>query len=339
MSAGSDDFAGKGQGRGEQQPAVSIIVPAYNAADTIVETMESALGQTFADFELLVIDDGSMDNTGEIVSSIRDPRVRLLKSVNNGPAASRNLGIRAASAELIAFLDADDLWLPNKLERQVQALNRDSEAILAYCWTDCIDEQGRFLQHGSHVRAEGKVYNLLVSRNFIDNGSNPLVRRRAFDAVGLFDEAFRSAEDWDMWQRLAWQFPFVCVPEVEVLYRVRASSNSSSVERQVEQSLAILQRGLQRLPASPARNKIKKTAESNLYKYIAVRLVETSRDRATGFVAMRYLWKFLRTTPRLFHHSGKAVLIAMAALTIIVLPPSWVQQLRNRVSQLRVVLK
>jgi len=166
-----------------------------------------------------------------------------------------------------------------------------------------------------------------------------LVRRRAFDEVGLFDEAFRSAEDWDMWQRLAWQFPVVCVPEVEVLYRVRASSNSSSVERQVEQSLVILQRGLQRLPPSPARNRIEKTAESNLYKYIAVRLVETSRDRATGFVAMRYLWKFLRTTPRLLHHSGKAVLIAMAALAIIVLPPSWVQQLRNRVSQLRVVLK
>ncbi len=311
------------------QPLVTVVIPAYNEAETIADAINSVLQQTFTDFELLIIDDGSSDTTASIAATVPDTRVQVLSFENQGLAASRNRGIRHAAGELIAFLDADDLWTSDKLRSQVKALQHQPEAALVYSWTDCIDEKNQFLRHGSHVHAEGHVYELLLSRNFMDNGSSPMVRKRAFNETGIFDESYRAGEDWDMWLRLAHRYPFTCVPSVQVLYRIRKQSMMSDVEQQFECVTAILHKGLERLPASPERECIKRTATANIYKYLSVRLVETGNSRQHGLQAGRYWWSFVKTTPALFRQFGKALFIAGAILTMLILPPAWFARLRE----------
>jgi len=313
------------------RPLVTVVIPAFNEAETIHAAINSVLQQSFTDFELLIIDDGSSDATADIAAKILDPRIQVLSFENKGLAASRNRGIRHAAGELIAFLDADDLWTPDKLCRQVEALQSHPEAVLVYSWTDCIDEDDRFLRHGSHVQAEGQVYKLRLSRNFMDNGSSPMIRKSAFDESGLFDESYRAGEDWDMWLRLANQYPFTCVASVQVLYRIRNKSMMSDVDRQLECVTAILHKGLERLPHSPERERIKNTATANIYKYLSVRLIETGNTRQHAFKAAQYWWLFLTTTPDLFHQFSKALIIAGAIFSMVVLPPVQFTRLRETV--------
>jgi glycosyltransferase involved in cell wall biosynthesis len=255
--------------------------------------------------------------------------MQVLSFENQGLAASRNRGIQRATGELIAFLDADDLWTPDKLRSQVEALQQHPEAALVYSWTNCIDEDDQFLRHGSHVHAEGQVYSLLLSRNFLDNGSSPMVRKSAFNAAGVFDESYRASEDWDMWLRLAHQFPFTCIPSVQVLYRIRKSSMMSDVDRQFECVTMVLKKGLERLPASPERERIKRTATANINKFLSVRLIETGNSRRHGIQACRFWWSFISTTPTLLSQLGKALFIAGAILAMVVLPPALFTRMRE----------
>ena len=166
-------------------PLISIIVPAYNAEATLLETIDSIRHQTFSDFELIVIDDGSTDQTLAHVQSVRDPRVRIFTYPNQGLAASRNRGIEWSAGEFISFIDADDMWTPDKLELQLDALRRRPGAALAYSWTAFVDSDGRFLFAKEPSRFEGDVYaDLLRNCNFVASGSNILVRRSCAVAVG-----------------------------------------------------------------------------------------------------------------------------------------------------------
>jgi len=326
MTAGSKQPVNDPAGN---SPLVTVVIPACNEERTIADAINSVLRQSFTDFELIVIDDGSSDATAAIAASLQDARLQVLSFENKGLAASRNRGIRRAAGTLIAFLDADDLWTPDKLRSQVETFRQHPDAALVYSWTDCIDDHNRFLRHGSHVYAEGDVYRTLLSRNFMDNGSAPMVRKRAFDEVGLFDESYRAGEDWDMWLRLADRYPFACVPSVQVLYRIRSNSLMSDVERQFECVTAILDKGLERLPASPERERIRRIATANIYKYLSVRLLETGNTRQNGLQAGRYLWSFLTTTPTPFRHAGKVLLIAGAVLAMLTLPPAFYARLRE----------
>ena len=123
--------------------------------------------QTFQDLELIVINDGSQDATLEVLSSIQDPRLRILSYSNAGLASSRNRGITEATGEYISFLDADDLWTPDKLEAQLQALQEHPEAAVAYSWTDYIDQSSQFLHSGRHITINGNVYQNLLVNNFL----------------------------------------------------------------------------------------------------------------------------------------------------------------------------
>lgn len=132
-------------------PTISVIVPAYNAEKTILKTIESVLKQTFTDFELIIINDGSNDSTLNIVNSINDDRIKVFSYANSGVCVSRNRGIEQAQGEYISFLDADDLWTTDKLELQLKALQENPQTAIAYSWTDYIDENGKFLYPGSHA--------------------------------------------------------------------------------------------------------------------------------------------------------------------------------------------
>ncbi len=185
-------------------PHVSTIIPAYNAQDFIAETIESALAQTHAEHEIIVVDDGSTDQTCEIVQSFGD-RVCLIRQENAGPATARNKGAAMASGEWLAFLDADDLWTSEKLERQltvtamngVQIVYTDRENI-GHC------EHVSKLQSNDVELREGDIFEALLLGNFITQ-SSVLIARKLFEDLGGFDESpdMKAVEDWDLWIRVA----------------------------------------------------------------------------------------------------------------------------------------
>ncbi|MCP6757347.1 MAG: glycosyltransferase family 2 protein [Fischerella sp. CENA71] len=209
---------------------VSVIIPAYNAMFFLPETLESVLQQTFTDFEVLIVNDGSSDHIVEWASDIADSRVKLISQENQRVSAARNTGIAHAHGEYIAFLDADDLWEPTKLEKQVRCLDDKPEVGLVYTWTLLVDKEnnptGRIF--ASHL--EGNIWDKLLVNDPIASGSSAMVRRICFDTVGLFDRDLAYAPDLDMWVRIALRYPIAVVKEP--LLRYRQLPNSFSRNRQ-----------------------------------------------------------------------------------------------------------
>jgi glycosyltransferase involved in cell wall biosynthesis len=221
-------------------PLVSVIIPTYNAEKTIHETVTSVFKQTLSDLELIIINDGSTDKTLEVLSTIDDPRLKIFSYPNAGVAVSRNRGLSKATGQYISFLDADDLWTPDKLEAQYQALQDNPQAAVAYSWTDYVDESGQFLGVCARATNNGNLYQLLLLADVIGSGSNPLIKAEAIAKVGEFDPAVVPTEDWDMWIRLAEHFRYVAVPAVHVLYRQLQNSGSSNMRKMEVSSLRVL---------------------------------------------------------------------------------------------------
>lgn len=296
---------------------VSVIIPVYNGEKTIAETIRSVLSQSFSDFELLVINDGSQDSTLETIDRIADSRLKVFSYPNAGLAASRNRGIRRASGELLAFIDADDLWTRDKLEAQVKALENTPEAALAYSWTDYIDERSKFLQSGTHITANGNVLAKLLVTCFLENGSNPLIRRHIFEEIGYFDESLKAAEDWDLYLRVAARYPFVAVPSVQVLYR-RTNSMSANIPRQEAETLKVLNRAFASAPES--LQPLKKRSLAKLYKYLTFKSFEGAGGRDRGLVSARCLWNAIAYDPSLLKQN-RVVLSALVKIARMLLLP------------------
>jgi glycosyltransferase involved in cell wall biosynthesis len=211
-------------------PEVSVVVAAHNQADFLGETIESVLAQTFPDWELVVVDDGSTDATPAVAAryAARDARVRCLSGPRQERAAARNRGLAATTAPLVAFLDGDDLWHPDKLARQVTALRADPAAGLCYTVARFIDAGGHPLPIRKPRRVvAGDVFPLLVRGNVLIIAS-VLVRRACLDRVGTFDAALPvfGCEDWDLWLRVTRHWPVTAVDEELTLYR-RHDGNTS----------------------------------------------------------------------------------------------------------------
>ena len=217
---------------------VSVIIPAWNAAATLDATLRSVRAQTHRALEVIVVNDGSTDATADIVvaHASQDSRIRLESIANSGVAAARNRGMALASGELFAFLDADDLWAPEKLRKQLEALRAaGSRAGLAYTWSTLIDSQDRIIPMADQPQADGDVLELLCRHNFLCNASVPLVTRAAAMAVpGGFDTSLRArgaqgAEDWKFYLQLAERYDFVLVPEALTGYRQSPGGMSTNL--------------------------------------------------------------------------------------------------------------
>jgi glycosyltransferase involved in cell wall biosynthesis len=307
-------------------PLISVIIPAYNAQTTIQKTIESVLNQTFTDFELLVIDDGSQDATLEVVERISDQRLKVFSYPNAGVSATRNRGLAKATGELITFLDADDLWTPDKLEAQLDALKANPQAAVAYSWTDYIDECDRILYPGAHVTANGDVYTKLLLSDFLENGSNALIRREALIDVGGFDEALCGPEDWDLFLRLAAKYQFVAVPRPQILYRLSTNSISFNLARQEAQCLKVLEREFDRVPASLAH--LKQQSLANLYQYLLFRGLAGSLDRQIGLTAARCLVQAVRHDLSILKTRSRLMaIVSLKIMAAILLPPHLANQL------------
>jgi glycosyltransferase involved in cell wall biosynthesis len=279
------------------RPLISVIVPAYNAEATLLETIDSILQQTFFDFELLVIDDGSTDGTLARVRSVRDPRVRSFTCPNGGLAVSRNRGIEWSVGEFLAFIDADDMWTPDKLERQLDALRRRPSAALAYSWTAFIDSDGRLLFVKEPSWFEGDVCtDLLRNCNFVASGSNLLVRRSCAVAVGGFDATLEAAHDWDFCLRIAARWPFAVVPRYQILYRISESAMSANAVRAEQNCLLLCESAFSRTPGISARTRAETL--SNVKQYAA--FLYLSRTTGLNFrnEAGRKLAESIRLYPR-----------------------------------------
>ena len=281
-------------------PTITVVIPVYNGAQTIRATLESILAQSFQDIEIVVINDGSTDGTAAIVEAIIEQYtgcpIRLMHYPNRGLAASRNRGIQQSRCELISFVDADDLWTPHKLADQLAALRANPGAAVAYSWTDCIDLADRVCRRGSHVAAEGQVYDKLLMGNFLDSGSNALFRKQVFKAVGPFDETLTAAEDWDMFLRVALDHTFVAVPKVQVLYRLSPQSMSANLKRQERESLRVLTQAFARAPQLPWRKKRKSLAQ--VYRYLTFKALESCFTRRRAWAAAKYLGQALYQDPQ-----------------------------------------
>lgn len=313
-------------------PKISVVIPVYNGEKTIRETLESVIQQTFSDLEILVINDGSQDDTLKVVQQISDPRIQVISYSNAGLAASRNRGIALATGEYVAFIDADDLWTADKLEAQLKALESNPEAALAYSWTNFIDEAGQFLQTGSHRSESGWVYEKLLTFFFLENGSNFLIRRSVFEQVGTFDESLKASEDWDMCLRIAAHYPFVVVPAPQVLYRQPADSMSTNVVRQEAESLKVLDKAFRQAPAS--LQSLKAESFGNLYQYLLFKAIAGSPSRSKAWFAAKFLVRILQYSPGFFVQRSRLMSkLLVKILATLVLPAQTVNQVWKKFEQ------
>lgn len=207
---------------------VAIVIPTHNSRALLAAAVDSVLRQTLRGWELLIVDDGSTDDTPAFLQSLDDSRIRWLRNdVARGPSVARNLAILGTGGEYIAFLDADDEWDPPKLERQVAAMKANRRAVLAY--TDYArlmtgsEPQPNALAAYKHV-AEGEAFADLLQENFVCT-STAMVRRSELSRAGLFDPVLRYAQDYDLWLRLARIGELCYVPECLATYRLHGANN------------------------------------------------------------------------------------------------------------------
>jgi glycosyltransferase involved in cell wall biosynthesis len=227
--------------RAGDEELVTVIIPAHNAQATLDDTLNSVRSQTHRNLEIVVVDDGSTDDTAIVAQrhSAVDARVRIIRQDNAGVAAARNTGIAATSGRYIAPIDADDLWAPSKIARQLRvAAKHQGKVGLVYTWFSVIDQNNRVLMHEDRAQAEGTVLRQLLMRNFVGNGSSALILRSAIESVGLYDVGLRDrgcegAEDFKMYLQIAERYEFAVVPDYLTGYRECSGNMSYDVTRMV----------------------------------------------------------------------------------------------------------
>jgi glycosyltransferase involved in cell wall biosynthesis len=242
-------------------PKVSIVIPTYNSEAYIRTALDSVLEQTYTDYEVIVVDDGSTDGTKTVALALDGP-IRYIHQSNSGPAAARNTGVSAAAGELICFLDADDSWTPDKLRTQVEFMVRNPCIGLVFSDADEFDERGvqcqslfskrQFHSELARVSVVEGAFQKLLEENFIPT-STVMMRRACFDRTGLFDVALKGPEDRDMWSRIAVHFPIACIPTVLGHKRAVMSSVSRDVESTLRSRIRLWTKARQLFPqlASP----------------------------------------------------------------------------------------
>lgn len=225
-------------------PKVSIIIPAYNSSRFISEAIKSIFNQTFKDFEIIVIDDGSTDDTKDVLKPFIH-QIQYIFKENGGVASARNVGIRMSKGKYIAFLDYDDIWLPNKLELQVQILDTCPQVGLVH--TDnlfLINNETSSHTCKSKIKDKkllsGRIFKSLLMQKFFLTCSTVMVRKVCFDKVGLFDISLPPADDFDMWLRITkeWDCAYIDIPLVK--YRIHSSNISRNHQKMHSATFAVL---------------------------------------------------------------------------------------------------
>jgi glycosyltransferase involved in cell wall biosynthesis len=299
-----------------ENPTVSVIVPVYDGERYVRDALMSVLAQEgFDDFEIIVIDDGSTDGSAAIVTSIDDPRIRFSRQENRGIGATRNVGIRKSRGRFIAFLDQDDLWHPTKLAVQIPLIEARPEAGLVHCMAARIDAEGRTLHPGPRIdldRMNGDVREGMLVMNLVPGTAGVVVRRTCFDELGLFDEAFSGADDWEMWARIASRYEFRYTPEALCSLRLHGANTSLDVDRMKRDSLAVQAKlfddpAMVRGFSKGTVRRLRRRSTARIHHFVATWLLRNGRTRE----ARRELGTALRLHPTRLRH---LVLYAFSAI-------------------------
>ena len=197
---------------------VSVIIPTHNRRGLVTEAVKSVLEQDFADFELVMVDDGSTDGTADDFADLRDGRLMVLRQENRGVSAARNAGVAVSSGALVAFLDSDDIWLPGKLSAQVRFF--DSNPKISICQTEelWVRNGRRVNPRKKHAKRSGWIFRHCLPLCIV-SPSAVMMRRSAFDVLGGFDESMRACEDYDLWLRASLRYEIVTPAEPLIVKR------------------------------------------------------------------------------------------------------------------------
>lgn len=322
---------------------ISIIVPVYGAEKYVATTLRSILAQTYENFEVLIIDDGSPDRSIEICQQFSDPRIKIIRQENRGLPGARNTGIRHAQGDYIAFLDADDLWLPTKLEKHINHLNNSPNVGISFSYSAFIDEMGNptgLNQMPRQLKNITPPY--VLCRNPIGNGSAAVIRREVFEDIKFqddvhgtvedcyFDERLRhpkaDATDIECWLRISiqshWQQEGL--PEALTLYRVNAGGLSANAFKQLEALEKVIEKT--RSYAPEIINQCENAARAYHLRYTTRRII-TLGDGATAVKLFHQVlttyWRILLEEPR------RTILTGIAAYLLWLLPQPLYQQLQT----------
>lgn len=221
---------------------VSVIIPTYNRSQLVVNAVESALLQTYTDKEILVVIDGSTDNTKQVLFKYFGDSIRILYKENGGLSSARNFGIKHSQGDYIAFLDDDDEWCPQKLELQVKIIQENKETGLVYCAAVKNEvHKGRNIEKIFHCTFRGRIFEKLLEKNcIVGSGSSVLIKKDCFKDVGFFDENLEASEDYDMWLRIARKYPIDYVDKILVRLNEVSNSMSKAVERMEKGGFMVL---------------------------------------------------------------------------------------------------
>jgi glycosyltransferase involved in cell wall biosynthesis len=213
-------------------PLVSVVLPVHDGERFLAEAVDSILGQTLGDLELVVVDDGSTDATRSILAGYDDPRLRVVAQPHRGLVAALGAGIAESGAAYLARMDVDDVSEPLRLERQLELLERHPRVGMAATWVAVVDEEGRELRRHVLPPEHDDLVRRLLLRNPFQHGS-VLIRRAALDAAGGYRDDYGANEDYDLWRRLARSCELACVPEVLYRYRVHAGAVTQTDQERI----------------------------------------------------------------------------------------------------------
>jgi hypothetical protein len=296
---------------------LSVIIPNYNTAEFVVPAVESVLHQTFVNLEVIVVDDGSNDDSIERIQSISDERLTCVTQENRGLAGARNSGIMLARGACLGFLDSDDLWFAEKAEIHMALLAADPQIGMTYSHSEYLLENGSSSGQFLTSNVESPSAMDLLYRNHIGNGSTPIIRKVCFDNVGHFDESLKYCEDIEMWIRISAYsgYQLRLVPKALTGYRLRKGSMSSTVQRMVPDAEIAVQRFRKLLPNISGYTANRAFAQ---IVRVASRKAFTSGDREASRVLLLKAW---RRSPALPLYDIKALALLIMHVLSAVCPP------------------
>lgn len=309
---------------------VSIVIPVFNAEKFVGKTISSVLEQTYKELEILIVDDGSPDRSIEICRQFNDPRIRIIKQANRGLAGARNTGIRHATGDYIALVDADDLWTKDKIEKHVNHLEENPHIGISFSYSLLIDEEDNptgLKQIPTKFKDITPAY--ILRRNPIGNGSSPVFRSKVFQDIEFvdnlhgeeetfyFDESFKRAEDVECWLRIALETDWVCegIPELLTLYRINAGGLSANALSQYEYLERIIDKYSKAYPEVLGDSV--SLARAYFQRYISRRAV-SMRDAP---LAMEMLHKSIASDIRILFEEPRKTLITIGAVYFLYLTP------------------
>ena len=247
---------------------VSVVIPAYNAARTLKSTVQSVFEQNTQDFEIIIVDDGSKDNTIAVAESIEDSRVKIITQANGGASAARNTGIKAAEGKYVAMLDADDLWMPHKLERQLAVLNSEKDVSAVQSGVYFVDNDLEVISVRPCFRSKDALLDTLLFQNLPGLMSTLIVERAAFEKIGYLDTKLVILEDWELAIRLSRYCNFKSIEEPLALYRQFPGNRSKDLSIHIEPGFIILERLFNDPTLPPHIRTRKKLIYSTFYRML-----------------------------------------------------------------------